>query len=272
MWRQTLESWTHEHNSFVTLTYDRANIPGNWSLEPRTLQLFIKSLREAVRPNRIRYYAVGEYGEKNNRPHYHISLFGLSGNNSVHGEPVAKYEYSSRTGRLETVGGIIHDVWGRGRVDVAEFTHLTAQYCAGYVVKKLKDRKNGNEWNVPEFARMSTRPGLGREATKVLAKQLVGNNEALRDRDVPAQLRIGARKIPLGRFLLRYLREDVGFSDDYAKRFKDKVSWDKSIEMQAMFDNASDVGSFKKAYLQDIEGRLASVEARHTIWSKKGSL
>lgn len=62
---------------FVTLTYDRQFIPSDFGLSKRDLQLFFKRLRK-ISNARIRYYAVGEYGSKTMRPHYHILLFNAS--------------------------------------------------------------------------------------------------------------------------------------------------------------------------------------------------
>lgn len=257
MWRQFLESLCHEHNCFVTLTYDRAHIPGNWSLQPDHVRLWLYSFRKAIRPLRVRYFLCGEYGEESFRPHYHASLFGVSGATVVNNKFVAD---------------IIRDTWGRGFVQVAEFTHLTAQYVAGYTVKKLKDRKDGRSWNCEEFARMSRRPGLGAGAMGVAAAALQKTYLGWDGGDVPHELQVGKRKIPLGRFLLDKLRREVGFTDEYIKEIRDRSTMERSIELQALLHHSPDAPSFKAAYLQDIEGKLASVEARAKIWKKRRTL
>lgn len=66
---------------FVTLTYDTHTIPitksGRLTLDKKDLQKFIKRLRKYKRVSRskIIYYAVGEYGTKGARPHYHLIIF-----------------------------------------------------------------------------------------------------------------------------------------------------------------------------------------------------
>lgn len=64
---------------WVTLTYATEHVPidynGNLTLSKRDVQLFIKRLRKAHKKTKIKYYAVGEYGERTHRPHYHIILF-----------------------------------------------------------------------------------------------------------------------------------------------------------------------------------------------------
>jgi hypothetical protein len=51
------------------------------TLRKRDFQLFMKRLRKEVAKDdkdiRVKYYAVGEYGEKNSRPHYHAILFNV---------------------------------------------------------------------------------------------------------------------------------------------------------------------------------------------------
>lgn len=265
MWRQFLESLCHEHNAFVTLTYDRRHIPGNWALQKRHVQLFIKSFRKAIAPVRVCYFAVGEYGAENKRPHYHISLFGVSGYNSVHGRPIADYDY-----RGLCVGGWVHDCWGRGSVRVDEFNHLTAQYVAGYTVKKLTDWRDKNVWNTPEFALMSNRPGIGAAAMEQIARDLRGVSQSWESGDVPHLLKVGKKSIPLGRYLLKKLREASGFTEQYTREVKDRLSYEKSVEMQVVLNNSSPNSTFKAAYLNDVEGRLIQVEERAKLFKKRG--
>lgn len=70
-------------SKFITLTYADETLPitrnGYRSLCKRDLQLFFKNLRKihskGKRNRSIKYFAVGEYGGKVGRPHYHIILF-----------------------------------------------------------------------------------------------------------------------------------------------------------------------------------------------------
>ena len=65
-------------NCFITLTYDKKNLPQNNSLDKKAFPKFIRSLRKRNKrdkKNQIRYYACGEYGDNFGRPHYHAILF-----------------------------------------------------------------------------------------------------------------------------------------------------------------------------------------------------
>lgn len=63
---------------FVTLTYNEEKVPitknGLQTLVKTDLQKFFKRLRKLTK-EKISYYAVGEYGDQTQRPHYHIILF-----------------------------------------------------------------------------------------------------------------------------------------------------------------------------------------------------
>lgn len=262
MWRQYLESLCHDENSFVTLTYSPDHIPVNGNLVKRDLQLFFKNLRFAIQPLRIRYFAVGEYGEETLRPHYHVSLFGMSG------FTVVSYRGQSTLG-----SAVINDAWGKGFVDVKEFNHLTAQYVTGYVTKKLKDRKDGRSFAVPEFATMSTRPGLGNAACAQIARDLLCNPSwELASDDAPRILRLGKRQIPLGRYMLSAIRSYLGFTPEYIQNLKQRGTYEQTLKMCDLLANSPVPRTFKAAFLSDIEGQLLQVEARAEIYRKKGKL
>lgn len=84
------EATQHEKMCLVVLTYDRAHVrvgmktkEGNnlFTLWHRDVQLYLKKLRKKVKSlydKELRYYVAGEYGDKLQRPHYHLVLFGLN--------------------------------------------------------------------------------------------------------------------------------------------------------------------------------------------------
>ncbi|WNK14090.1 MAG: replication initiator protein [Microvirus sp.] len=66
---------------FLTLTYNNDNVPisdmGYLTLKKKDVQDYMKRLRKAhpADHKKLTYYAVGEYGSKTKRPHYHLILF-----------------------------------------------------------------------------------------------------------------------------------------------------------------------------------------------------
>lgn len=155
--RMLHETKSHVENCFITLTYDDEHLPQNNSISKAEVQKFIKRLRKNT-GCKFRYYAVGEYGDKNNRPHYHALLFGFS--------PSDKKYHSGADGYKIYKSETISKAWqGRGLVSVGNATLESAAYCARYCLKKITGvnaevHYKGRE---PEFALMSRRPGIGKD-------------------------------------------------------------------------------------------------------------
>lgn len=266
--RQYMESLTHDENAFVTLTYNGECFPRDGSLQPSDLSGFIKRLRARLEPVRFRFFGVGEYGDgADQRPHYHLSLFGVSGRTSVLGPSRVQHFGVSEA---------VSKAWGKGFTDVQEFSPATAQYVCGYVTKKMTfkgdERLNGRH---PEFARMSLRPAIGTEAMKVVAAQLAGSGFIDSLEDVPHVLKVGKRSLPLGRTMLRKLREAIGFTQGYMDYVKGKVSHEKSLELLAVFaanESGEEIPTFRKSYQKEVATRILQLEARSKIFEQKRKL
>lgn len=165
-----------ETASFVTLTYSdqewsenvsKINETSNqsdfvMSLSKIDVQLFLKRLRHfvdkwdyhmsevsneplphAARVS-LRYFLTGEYGDKTNRPHYHLLLF----NHPVCSE-MELYELLGKT-------------WKHGRSFIGSVTEASIMYVAKYLLKGSVIPP-GVE---PPFSLMSRRPGIGIEYVK----------------------------------------------------------------------------------------------------------
>lgn len=198
-----LEAMQHEQNSFVTLTYAPENEP--WELKPDDLRLFLYRLRKALRPGRIRYYAVGEYGDKSFRPHFHMALFG------------AGCEPDGRRTCQCLVCSAVRETWGVGHTFCATLEERSAQYICGYVVKKMTSLKDSRlAGRHPEFARMSLRPGIGAGAIPDVASVVMQyrSDAQLLASDVPATLTHGGKEKPLGRYLRKMLRRHCGIPEN----------------------------------------------------------
>lgn len=120
-----LEYW-NGNASFITLTYDDAYLHLS-GLVKRDLQTFFKRLRKKYRE--IKYYAVGEYGDLNQRPHYHAIVFGYKPNDLYFQEEVG--------GRKRYTSKELDSIWKLGRTNVGVVEHDSIQYVCGYVIKKL---------------------------------------------------------------------------------------------------------------------------------------
>ena len=147
------EAKYHEHNSFVTLTYNDENMPQDGKISKPDIQKFLKRLRKEL-DNQVRYYIVGEYGEQTRRPHYHACFFGqdFRGPNMY---PIRERVWANPH---------LDRIWSRGHVEIAEFNLATAMYTAGYVNKKLDDTDT--------FALQSRNPPLGKQWVLQYADQL----------------------------------------------------------------------------------------------------
>jgi len=163
--RLSHEASCHDASSFVTLTYNAEHFPADCSVCPRTLQLFVKRLRKALaRP--VRFYACGEYGESNSRPHYHLLLFGFDFPDKVLWRRTSTGFYTYRSPLLESL-------WRFGHSEIGTVTKESAGYVARYVTKKITGDRAESHYQavhpvtgevhqvLPEFARMSNRPGIG---------------------------------------------------------------------------------------------------------------
>lgn len=270
MWRQFFESLIHEENAFVTLTYADEHLPRECNLDPRALQLFLKRLRKSVWPAKIRFFAVGEYGQDGKRefnPHYHLSLFGVSGFSDWIGSRQVRYG----------VAEAVHQCWPYGNIDCKEFNESTASYVAGYTVKKLTSVGDPKlKGRTPEFMRSSRRPGLGADAMPVIAQQLLASGHF--NGDVPRQLKLGKKNIPLGRYLLKKAREACGMTPEQIEKVKSAISMETSLEMLALFkdDLATEedaAWSPAKSHAKRVAQRVLNAEARYKIFeAKKGKL
>lgn len=169
--RLMMEASHHEHSWFVTLTYSDVNLPLGGRADPETgeliefvptlrkrdCQLFMKRLRKAVAPQKVRFYCGGEYGDKSFRPHMHLILFGLDLND-------LKFYKLNNLSQPYYTSELLSNCWdNKGYVVVSPATYETMAYTARYVTKKLKGfesifyKQAGIE---PPFSLMSRKPGI----------------------------------------------------------------------------------------------------------------
>lgn len=127
---------------FVTFTYSDDTVPEKVDketgeickvLRKEDLQSFFKRLRHV---SKFRYYAVGEYGEKSMRPHYHVLFFNLS-----------------REGAIAA-----GNEWNYGNVRFGRVEAASIHYCTKDMMKTLNQR---TVCGVESFRLISSKPGIG---------------------------------------------------------------------------------------------------------------
>ena len=151
------ESQMHPVSSFVTLTFDEAHYKP--SLDYQDFRLFMRRLRRTKGP--CRFFAAGEYGTENQRPHWHALLFGCA------------FAAQQRIGERLWRSPELEALWTQGFSSIGEVTWESAAYVASYAIKKITgplaathysrvDLFTGEIIQVePETAQMSRRPGIG---------------------------------------------------------------------------------------------------------------
>lgn len=140
------KSWTTAH--FITLTYEdekntkdsdtaRVTPNGRRTLIKRDLQLYFKRVRKFSKDyggHSFKYYAVGEYGARSGRPHYHAIVFGAQ-------EVVLRAK------------------WTYGFVHVGTVTSGSIAYCLKYISKGRIVPTDRNDDRQKEFSLFSKKLG-----------------------------------------------------------------------------------------------------------------
>lgn len=145
---------------FLTLTYADEFLPADHSIHKRDLQLFLKRFRKSLGVSKIRYFGCGEYGGKFGRPHYHICVFGVPIDSKIFKNRHVHYEKGKPCGHHCDLSA-----WPYGKVHIGSLTPESANYCAGYILKKVKGKHADEYYSAlgiePEFVLMSRKPGIG---------------------------------------------------------------------------------------------------------------
>lgn len=193
--RMQLEAQEHPVSSFLTLTYDQDNLPQNGSVDKREIQLFMKKLR-GYSGEKFRYFAVGEYGDRTQRPHYHAIIFGL----------------------CPTRNDLVEKCWKKGHVYYGVGEPDSMSYCASYVVKKMTkpgDPRLGGR--TPEFALMSRNPAIGSGVVPRLIKAYnteKGVQAFAKSGWVSNEVRISQKRYSIGAVLTAKLHKGLGLEKE----------------------------------------------------------
>lgn len=260
--RMLMELEYHEKACFITLTYDDDHLPDRGrdflldeytgevyrssSLVKSDLQSFIKKLRNKHRFEKdfyVRYYAVGEYGSKSFRPHYHMILYGYDFPDKV----IFK---KSPLGNSYFVSDELSYLWPYGLHIVTDVSWDTMAYCARYVTKKLTGtaaQVYEFENVIPEFSLMSRRPGIGRQYYDDHKKEIFDDQEI-------------CLSTPKGKRVFRPPRYyDQLFDIDYPEENAKKKEFRQYL---AKINNDLKMSNTSLEYLDQLQVEEANLEAR----------
>lgn len=148
---------------FVTLTYDTRYVPitsnGYMGLKKKDFQNFVKRLRKKQykdgHDSKIKYYACGEYGTINRRPHYHAIMFNVEDKEYIK----HAWEVINNKGEREL----------QGKIDIGTVSGASIAYTAKYIDKDKTIPEHQYDDRLPEFSLMSK--GLGENYITDAAKK-----------------------------------------------------------------------------------------------------
>lgn len=190
--RCMLEAQKYKHNEFITLTYDNEHLPTQnmvvdfetgeveerGTLVPEHVSKFMKDLRRYYQyhynHDGIRFYACGEYGSLNQRPHYHLIVFNL---------PVMDKEFgfTNKKGSINYKSETIQKIWNKGLTSLCPVTWETCAYTARYMMKKIKGKETTDILKesgfIQEFVRMSRNGGIGKDYYLENKEKIYQNDE-----------------------------------------------------------------------------------------------
>lgn len=222
------EGESYKDKCFLTLTYDPKRYDDS-NLIKKDLQDFLKRLRRRIEPDRIKYFACGEYGEEErHHAHYHLILFGVDMYDkrlfsNHHFVPSRNSWYVSCS------------VWDKGFCTVGAFNEARAAYVAKYTIDKLSG-KEAEEWykgKTREFCLTSNGLGL---------KWLMAHKNLLKQEGC---LRQGQKRVPLP----RYYQDKLFPKDTYRglewRRYKSALSAQR-FEEEKKRSGTHDKESFEK--------------------------
>lgn len=235
---------------FVTLTYDNDHVPlssNGWcTLVKRDFQLFMKRLRKLVNVkfsheyHPLRYFACGEYGTDNKRPHFHAIIFNCPDDT------------------------LFFDAWhidgvALGNVFLGQVTGDSIAYTVAYATKvsgaPLFDGWKpfvGRDDRVPEFSLMSKGLGLNYVTPNIIKYHNadLSRNFCVKD---------GGDKIAMPRYYRKRIFDDDARAaqGSIAEAAFGKSNSERFIEYQRLYSNRPDFS------FDDYLDSLRAGEAHH---------
>lgn len=272
--RCTLETLEAEENYFVTLTYDDEFLPiatemeynnqiyinigdEEWSkgtLLPDDVTKFLKKLRNYFYYHNkftgMRYFYAGEYGTQNGRPHYHLLLFNCPlGLDNI-------YDITVKDFKEHWKDRLLDECWdNKGLIDVANVEWSSAAYVARYTTKKMYESPSDANYylngHLPEFVRMSRKPGIGMKYYHENKLKIYDNDEMIMK---TVKGNVGSIKPPKA--------FDKLFKEEYPEQWK---------EIEKKRKRAAEINRHKSYYLSNYSD-LENLETRNSKISAKANM
>ncbi len=240
--RILMEAKLHKSSCFITLTYADKYLPAGGHLKKSDLQNFFKRLRRCIEPLKIRYFAVGEYGTKKSRPHYHGVIFGLDSEYLIRILPIVWKLGSSEPNSFKPFG---------------DLTEKNARYCAGYVTKKMHSDARGSR--PKEFQLSSREPAIGDLFVEKIAniwkgsglipdhilnqepsnlQEYISNIRGTYSKFLSNTIRIGGKKYPTGTRFNEIILRRLGAEEK-------QVQFERQLALRRMEENPVDLQEIK---------------------------
>lgn len=271
--RLLLEAASHNNNQFWTLTYENDQLPTslppgepkwhpgqggvqglssraelgavlsqNGSLFKPDLQGFFKRFRRNY--GDLRYYAVGEYGTRLGRPHYHVLAFGV---------------------QIDVEN--LKECWGHGHVHIGDVESASINYCVEYALKKEKSKELVDLRRQPEFSVMSTVPAIGSYAIgefrkAILASDPLPTGELL----IPDTFKLCGREYPVPRFFRNEL-ENEGFLS--SRKAAKKYAGDSEVMRALLSRSRVATQEFEKFQVLWSDDPVTEIQARKQVEAQR---
>ena len=140
---------------FITLTYDNEH---KKELNIRDMQLFFKRYRKK---QKLKYFYVGELGEKTQRPHYHAIIFTELPKDLVESKTKTKKDFKQYESKE------IEKLWGNGLIKISKMENPLIGYITKYMLKNENKKEFVIGW--------SRKPPIGIN-TETIEKDILKRN------------------------------------------------------------------------------------------------
>lgn len=252
---------------FVTLTYNTKNVPitkkGYMTLSREDLQKYIKRLRHHHAKTRnskwrdwyaseykpIRYYAVGEYGSKRGRPHYHAIIFNAHKNHILQSW---REVYDKKLDVYIDMGGI----------DIGTVTRNSCRYVMKYMMKDQGYRRSVPfpypYDGIPQFAFMSRNIG-----SNYLTPAMIRYHKADLNRNYCTWP--GGYRCPMP----RYYRDRIWTDTHEREVMLDHIVTEVELDEKDKRDYAKKIGRLEQYYAKAMSRKAAQKNLANYFYKNK---